>query len=63
MPIYEYQCESCKKLCELLVRSNETPACPECGSVKLSKQFSLPATPKAGGGNPGSMPIMPSGGG
>ena len=63
MPIYEYQCQSCKKQLELLVRSHETPECPECGSVELSKQFSVPAAPKASGGGSSSMPIMPSGGG
>ena len=62
MPIYEYQCEDCSRDdIELLVRANETPECPKCGSTKLAKKFSVPAahSGKAGGG----LPVMPQGGG
>lgn len=42
MPIYEYHCEKCGKDSELLVRSSEEkPVCPDCGSAKLTKQFSV----------------------
>lgn len=42
MPIYEYHCEKCGKDSELLVRnSEEHPTCPDCGSVKLTKKFSV----------------------
>ena len=41
MPIFEYECDKCKKTFELLVRSNEeVPECPECGCKKISKQVS-----------------------
>jgi len=42
MPIYEYQCESCGKVSEILVRSaaDEAPVCTACGSRKLTKMFS-----------------------
>lgn len=41
MPLYEYTCADCGKTFELLVKSaSDTPACPHCGGVKLSKQFS-----------------------
>lgn len=43
MPIYEYDCEGCKSGFELIVRGGETPTCPECGSAKLEKRFSVPA--------------------
>ena len=60
MPIYEYTCESCKQQVELLIRADDTPQCPECGSEKLEKQFSVPA---AHSGSGGGLPVMPSGGG
>ena len=40
MPLFEYQCLQCKKNSEILVRGEETPECPECGSTKLEKQAS-----------------------
>jgi putative FmdB family regulatory protein len=41
MPIYEYICQKCNHACELLVKSaGARPACPECGSKKLDRQFS-----------------------
>ena len=54
MPLYEYECAACGAAFELLVRSSEKPACPECGSVRLEKQFSVPAAPIASGG---SLPL------
>ncbi|MBM4155005.1 MAG: zinc ribbon domain-containing protein [Lentisphaerae bacterium] len=54
MPLYEYRCASCGGACEILVRSaDEKPACPACGSKKLSKQFSTFAAAVAG-------PALPS---
>ena len=32
MPIYEYVCMSCESHFEELVRVDETPPCPDCGS-------------------------------
>jgi len=60
MPIYEYQCESCQSEIELLIRGDETPECSSCGSSKLSKKFSVPATHSS---SSGSLPMMPRGGG
>ncbi|MHC4986049.1 MAG: FmdB family zinc ribbon protein [Planctomycetota bacterium] len=41
MPVYEYECESCQKQFELLIRSaGEKPVCPHCQSKKLSRLFS-----------------------
>lgn len=45
MPIYDFHCRHCDRSFELLVRSTDTPACPECGSEDLEKQVSLPASP------------------
>ena len=41
MPIYEYQCASCKGSFELLVRSDTPIACPSCQSRRVVKKLSL----------------------
>ena len=41
MPIYEYACMSCESHFEELVRHDESPACPDCGSTKAQKQLSV----------------------
>ena len=43
MPIYEFVCESCKDLFELLVKNPNEPvalACPRCGSSTLQRVVS-----------------------
>jgi putative FmdB family regulatory protein len=40
MPIYEYVCMSCESHFEELVRQDETPPCPDCGSEHAKRQFS-----------------------
>ncbi|MBD3675559.1 MAG: zinc ribbon domain-containing protein [Planctomycetaceae bacterium] len=42
MPLYEYRCSNCEQQAELLVRNQETPACPACGSHQLEKLLSAP---------------------
>lgn len=45
MPIYEYQCASCGKEFETLVRkSAPPPQCPGCNGSKLRKKLSAFAT-------------------
>lgn len=41
MPIFEYKCDVCGKVEEVLVKSGsgKAPACPSCGK-KMEKQFS-----------------------
>jgi putative FmdB family regulatory protein len=45
MPMYEYECDSCKKSFEKLVRSmdksQEKADCPECGSKKTRRKLSV----------------------
>jgi putative FmdB family regulatory protein len=41
MPIFEYQCTSCRSTFELLVRSDTRIACPSCESEKVVKKLSL----------------------
>lgn len=61
MPLYEYDCESCKNTVEVLQRSpSETAECPDCGGEKLTKVFSVPASPAVKGGG-GSLPIAAEG--
>ena len=61
MPIYEYECEACCQHVELLIRANENPQCPVCGSHKLNKQFSVPAAHNSSDNS--SLSTMPIGGG
>jgi len=42
MPIYEYRCGNCGERVEVLVRSDDTPTCPQCGSPLLKKLLSVP---------------------
>lgn len=51
MPLFEFHCEPCNADFELLVRSSETPACPECGQVEIERLFSAPAAPVMNGGS------------
>jgi putative FmdB family regulatory protein len=61
MPIYEYVCMSCESHFEELVRVDETPPCPDCGSEQASRQFSTfaahglskPQSPVVGGSSGG----------
>lgn len=62
MPIYEYACRKCDRTIELLIRGNERPECPSCGSVDLSKLLSVPAAHST---SSGSLPVCerpPAGG-
>ena len=43
MPLYNYNCPTCEKEFELLVRSGEVPACPTCGGETLERVMSLTA--------------------
>ena len=44
MPLYSYHCKEYDKDSELLVVFAATPACPACGSEKLERLMSRPAT-------------------
>lgn len=50
MPLYEFDCDGCKKSFELLVRSTqwEGASCPHCGSTKLNKKLSVFASQTGG---------------
>jgi putative FmdB family regulatory protein len=40
MPLYEYQCRSCRHEFEALVRGSDVPACPACKSQDLERLLS-----------------------
>lgn len=49
MPIYDFRCESCGAEFEELVRAEELPACPGCGSPEPRRLLSQVApTPRIG---------------
>jgi putative FmdB family regulatory protein len=43
MPLYSYHCGKCEKDVELLISSDDTPACPTCGGRKLQRLVSRTA--------------------
>ena len=50
MPIYEYQCDACRKRTTLFIRSISNPEpvrCQHCGSDRLTRLMSRIATPKS----------------
>ncbi len=66
MPIYEFACPKCRKIFSFLARTaraDKPPACPKCGSRKMSKQVSAFALqrgarePAAASGEPGEGPM------
>ncbi|MCA9263304.1 MAG: zinc ribbon domain-containing protein [Planctomycetales bacterium] len=58
MPLYEYECGKCHLEFELLIRGDETPACPQCQGTELARKFSVPAA----GRSSSDLPLMPRGG-
>ena len=62
MPLYEYACHKCHREFELLIRSDEPPECPGCGSRKLEKLLSVPAAHTAGSGSLPVCDFAPPGG-
>lgn len=61
MPIYEYRCEPCETTFETLIRGRGDVAhCPDCGSIDVAKQFSVPAAPQGAGASSG-LPVFAPG--
>ncbi|HXE79449.1 MAG TPA: zinc ribbon domain-containing protein [Vicinamibacterales bacterium] len=54
MPIYEFECRTCERRFETLVRQAETPACPSCGGRDLERALSTFAV---GSAAPGPVPV------
>ncbi|MGB0759197.1 MAG: FmdB family zinc ribbon protein [Rubripirellula sp.] len=46
MPLYEFECKSCDRIVEVLVRStSEVSTCPDCGNADFKRLLSVPASP------------------
>ncbi len=51
MPIYEFVCESCGRLSEVMQKLNDPPpACPECGQGRMARTVSRTSFQLKGGG-------------
>jgi putative FmdB family regulatory protein len=60
MPIYEYKCDDCGKVSEILVRNTQSPvnaSCSQCKSANVNRKISAPGAVMTKGA--GSMPEMP----
>ena len=44
MPIYEFKCAGCGEGFEKIVKVDETPGCPNCGSSEVERVVSFSAT-------------------
>ena len=51
MPIYEFVCESCGRLAEVMQKlSDPAPPCPECGQGRMARTVSRTSFQLKGGG-------------
>ena len=48
MPIFEYQCQDCRREFETFVTGDRKPACPACQGANLDKLLSRPGMVGAG---------------
>lgn len=57
MPLYQYVCEKCEVVVELLrsIKDTDTPGCPSCGG-KTEKLISSPGLYEIKGDNSASVP-------
>ena len=61
MPLYEFECETCNEMVEILLRSREEKAtCPDCGGTKLTRLMSATAAPSTNAGKD-SLPMAGNG--
>ncbi len=52
MPIFEYQCQNCGHVFEVLIRragSGQTPSCPQCRASKVERVLSACAARRHSG--------------
>jgi len=42
MPLYDYRCQQCESVSELLISANAAATCPKCGSQALERLLSAP---------------------
>jgi putative FmdB family regulatory protein len=69
MPLFEFRCPDCAHDFELLIRSGDGAACPQCGGIQVQKLLSETSPPTAGLGRslpvasdcpPGNAPCSPT---
>lgn len=61
MPIYEYKCDDCGTVSEILVKNTSKQSevvCPQCQSGNLDKLISAPGAVMSKGGQLADMPSM-----
>jgi len=59
MPIYEYKCDDCGTVSEILVRNTENQSplnCPGCNSANINKLISAPGAVMSKGSSPADVP-------
>jgi|YNPNPStandDraft_1061719.scaffolds.fasta_scaffold14081_1 putative FmdB family regulatory protein len=61
MPLYEYICQKCGHRFEELIRGQEEPLCPKCGSPKVEKQLSRVAAHSGSSGAASQQTPLPCG--
>jgi putative FmdB family regulatory protein len=45
MPIFEYECQDCRKYSEIIVLgAADSPECSHCGSLNIEKRLSAPSS-------------------
>jgi len=49
MPLFEFRCSACRRDFELLIRSGDRAACPQCGTDRVEKLLSEAAAPGSSG--------------
>ena len=62
MPLRDFTCNACGHAFEKLVRGDDAPACPHCGSADLHRELSAFAV-GAGGADPAAVPACGACGG
>jgi putative FmdB family regulatory protein len=69
MPLFEFRCSACAHDFELLIRSSERAACPQCGGGSVEKLLSETAPPTGAASRslpvtsdcpPGNAPCSPT---
>jgi putative FmdB family regulatory protein len=48
MPLFEYECQACRRQFEYLTRDGKAPSCPSCQGVDLQKLLSVFAVSTGG---------------
>jgi len=45
MPLFDFRCEQCQSVSELLIMGQDKAVCPKCGSENLQRLVGAPAAP------------------